>query len=117
MSQFLIATLIAASTCLTGYAQTKGSGATSTSKAEQEIRELNRAWAAAVATSDASALDRIFADDLIVTSGSGVIRSKTEEIKDATAGSDPDFVSLTLLCQVDSRFARAAAIQELVLFS
>lgn len=62
------------------------------SRSEQQVRELNQAWADAITKSDAAALDRIFADDMIVTSGSGAVRNKAEEIKDAAGGgSDPDF--------------------------
>jgi uncharacterized protein (TIGR02246 family) len=56
------------------------------------VLALNRAWAAAITKGDAAGLDRILAEDVIVTSGSGEIRSKAAEIKDAAGPPDPDFV-------------------------
>jgi uncharacterized protein (TIGR02246 family) len=61
------------------------------SKAEQQVAALNRAWADAITKGDAATLERLFADDLIVTSGSGEIRDKAGEIKDAAGAPDPDF--------------------------
>lgn len=66
-------------------------GQATTANAEKEILELNRAWAEAVTKGDAATLEKIFSDDVIVTAGNGNLRNKAEEIKDATAGTDPDF--------------------------
>jgi ketosteroid isomerase-like protein len=60
-------------------------------KAEQQLLELNERWAEAIHNGDASALDRLFADDIIVTTSSGAIRDKAGEIKDAAGSPDPDF--------------------------
>ena len=46
----------------------------------------------AITKGDATALERLFDDDIIVTSGSGTIRDKAGEIKDAAPDPDPDFV-------------------------
>jgi ketosteroid isomerase-like protein len=63
-----------------------------TEKPEEQLRQLDRAWAEAITNGDVPTLERLFADDMIVTSGSGVIRDKAGEIKDAASGStDPDF--------------------------
>ena len=61
------------------------------SEAEQKIVSAERQWADAITKGDATTLDRLFADDIVVTSGSGEIRDKAGEIKDAAA-SDPNFV-------------------------
>jgi uncharacterized protein (TIGR02246 family) len=61
-------------------------------KLEQQVSALNRAWAEAITKGDAAALERLFADDMIVTTGSGTIRDKGGEIKDAAGATDPDFV-------------------------
>ena len=53
-----------------------------TSKAEREILALNREWADAMVRADRAALERIFSDDLIVTSGDGTLRDKKGEIGD-----------------------------------
>jgi uncharacterized protein (TIGR02246 family) len=60
-------------------------------RAEQEVSELNRQWATAINKGDAKALERLFADDIIVTSGGGQIRDKAGEIKDAAGAPDPEF--------------------------
>ncbi len=51
-------------------------------KAEREILALNREWADAMVRGDRAALDRIFSDDLIVTSGDGALRDKKGEMGD-----------------------------------
>lgn len=62
-------------------------------KSEQQLMALNREWADAVTKGDAAVLDRLFDDDIIVTSGSGEIRNKAQEIQDAAPASpNPDFV-------------------------
>lgn len=71
-------------------AQNKTSGGSSRSAGQ--IKPLNRAWAEAITKGDAAALGRLFDDEIIVTSGSGEIRNKAGEIKDAAAAPDPDFV-------------------------
>ncbi len=53
-----------------------------TGKAEREIMALNREWADAMVRGDRAALDRIFSDDLIVTSGDGTLRDKKGEMGD-----------------------------------
>ena len=52
------------------------------SKAEREILALNREWADAMVRGDRAALERIFSDDLVVTSGDGTLRDKKGEIGD-----------------------------------
>jgi len=49
---------------------------------EQQILSLNREWADAMRRGDTAALERIFSDDLIVTSGSGAVRGKAGELED-----------------------------------
>ena len=92
MKQFLMAVLLAISMCFTAHSQTQNKNSGEMSKAEQEIMALNRAWADAITKGDAATLNRLFADDLIVTAGNGTIRNKAEEIKDAAGSPDPDFV-------------------------
>jgi uncharacterized protein (TIGR02246 family) len=63
--------------------QTQDAGrrkAMDTTKEEQEITQLNQKWADWIVAGDMKALDRLFDDDLIVTSGSGVLRGKKEEL-------------------------------------
>ena len=92
MKRFLVALLIAVLMCLVAYGQAQDKKSKGMSKPEQQVMALNRAWANAITKGDAAALDRLFADDVIVTSGSGAIRDKAGEIKDAAGAPDPDFV-------------------------
>lgn len=95
MKHILTVILTAALACSFAFSQTPNKKLDRVSKSEQQVRELNRAWADAITKADAGTLDRLFADDIVVTSGSGAVRNKAEEIKDAAGGaSDPDF-SLT----------------------
>lgn len=85
MKALLVTALLVGSISFSSYGQT------TTTNVAKEILELNRAWAEAVTKGDAATLEKIFSDDVIVTAGNGNLRNKAEEIKDATAGTDPDF--------------------------
>ena len=85
MRVLIVMTLLVVSSSFSSYGQA------TTANSEKEILELNRAWAEAVTKGDAATLEKIFSDDVIVTAGNGNLRNKAEEIKDATAGTDPDF--------------------------
>lgn len=63
--------------------------AAQTSKAENEVLAANKAWADAQVRGDLEALDKILADDLIVTAGNGTTRDKKGELADAKPA--PDF--------------------------
>ncbi|HEY0407995.1 MAG TPA: nuclear transport factor 2 family protein, partial [Pyrinomonadaceae bacterium] len=92
MKQLLLVALMAIFICTATSGQAKDKTLASRGKAERQLLALNQAWAAAITKGDAAALDRLFADDMIVTSGSGELRNKAGEIKDAAGGSaDPDF--------------------------
>lgn len=58
------------------------------SKTERQIIALDREWADAIARGDVATIDRLFADDLIVTSGSGEVRSKAQEMDDLKPNPD-----------------------------
>ena len=91
MRHFPIVVLTAVLLCSTALSRTQDKSSGRMSKAEQQVAALNRAWADAITKGDAATLERLFADDLIVTSGSGEIRDKAGEIKDAAGAPDPDF--------------------------
>lgn len=95
MKHALMALLTAALMCSVASGQTKDKKPYAASKAEQQIMALNRAWADAITKGDAATLNRLFADDMIVTAGNGGIRDKAGEIKDSAPGGppDPDFIS------------------------
>jgi len=64
MKRLLILAAVALACLTTVQAQDRKQG-----KAEGEILALNREWADAMVRGDRAALERIFSDDLIVTSG------------------------------------------------
>ncbi len=63
--------------------------AAQSSNSETEVRAANKAWADAQVKGDLEALDKLFAEELIVTSGNGTVRDKKGELADAKP--DPDF--------------------------
>lgn len=63
--------------------------AAQTSKDEKEVLKANKAWAEAQVKGDLEALDKLFAEELIVTSGNGALRDKKGELADAKP--NPDF--------------------------
>ena len=92
MNRFPVAVLMTILMCLIAHSQTQDKKSGKTSKSEQQVLALNSAWANAITKADATALDRLFADDMIVTAGNGGIRNKAEEIKDSAGSPDPDFI-------------------------
>ncbi|HWW73773.1 MAG TPA: nuclear transport factor 2 family protein [Pyrinomonadaceae bacterium] len=74
--------LIAAALALVASVPASAQSRAKQSKAEREILALNREWADAMVRGDRAALERIFSDDLIVTSGDGTLRDKKGEIGD-----------------------------------
>jgi ketosteroid isomerase-like protein len=68
--------------CVSSLAQSQNSKTVAPGKIEQQILALNRAWADAMVRGDTATLDRLFDDDMIVTSGDGSIRDKAGELKD-----------------------------------
>jgi ketosteroid isomerase-like protein len=56
------------------------SAAAQTGKIEQRILALNREWADAMVRGDMKSLENLFSEDLIVTSGDGMLRGKKEEL-------------------------------------
>ncbi len=81
-------TLIAVLTLALGIGATTASVVRSQStaikptKEEQEITQLNQKWADWIVAGEMKALERLYADDLIVTSGNGAVRGKKEELDD-----------------------------------
>ena len=73
-------------TSLVAFSQEQSRG-----NAEQEVTELNSQWATAINKGDTKVLERLLADDIIVTSGAGQTRDKAGEIKDAAGAQDPEF--------------------------
>jgi uncharacterized protein (TIGR02246 family) len=91
LKHFLLAALTASLLCSIAFSQTQDKKPDAMSKTGQQVLALNRAWSEAITKGDAAALGRLFADDMIVTSGSGAIRDKAGEIKDAAGAPDPAF--------------------------
>ena len=91
VKQLLLAGLVLVLTYAVAFGQNKKSKRADPAE-QQQVMALNRAWAEAITKGDAATLGRILADDVIITSGSGEIRTKAAEIKDSAGAPDPDFV-------------------------
>jgi ketosteroid isomerase-like protein len=63
-------------------AQTPGGREPKLGKVERHVLALDRGWADAMVRGDVAALERLFDDDMIVTSGSGAVRGKAGELED-----------------------------------
>ena len=61
--------------------QTKRIRAGQDAKAEQEVRKLEREWLEAGRNKDVTTMDRILADDFIITFGDGSTRDKVEVMR------------------------------------
>jgi len=104
VKQFLPAGLVLVLSYAAAFGQAENEKRKSPDRAEQQqVMALNRAWAEAITKGDAAALDRMLADDVIVTSGSGEIRTKAAEIKDSAGPPDPDFVWIRSFTTEDVR--------------
>jgi uncharacterized protein (TIGR02246 family) len=103
VKQLLLAGLMLVLAYVAAFGQTENKKWKRPGRAEQQVMALNRAWAEAITKGDAAALNRILADDVIVTSGSGEIRSKAAEIKDSAGHPDPDFVWIRSFTTEDVR--------------
>ena len=105
MKQVVRAALTIVFICSLAFSQTRDSKSARTRKAEQQIIALNRQWTDAITKEDVATLNRLFAEDIIVTSGSGEVRSKAQEMKDLTPSSkpDPDFTSIRPFITEDVR--------------
>ena len=77
---------ILASTAVTlllfASARAQGREAGRVGKDEQQVLAANREWADAMVRGDVAALERLFHDELVVTSGNGTVRGKAGELDD-----------------------------------
>ena len=86
-SKLLALTVLVA--CAPGaFGQSKTQRPAPLGRAEQAVAEVNRAWADAIARGDMETLDRLFADDMILTSASGELRNKAQEMNDLRPSAD-----------------------------
>jgi uncharacterized protein (TIGR02246 family) len=92
VKRVFVAMLTAVLLCSTAFSRTQDKKSETAGTPERQVMALNRAWAEAITKGDAAALERLFADDMIVTAGNGELRDKAKEIKDAASSPDPDFV-------------------------
>lgn len=105
MKRLLMATLVTLFVTLSVFAQTPDKKSGMLSKAEQQVTALNLEWADSITKGNGASLERLFADEMIVTSGSGEIRTKAKELKDLLPASplNPDFVSTSPFTTQDVR--------------
>src|SRR5437773_4449469 len=92
MTLLAVATLLSPMACGQTESQAQNKRSDRSSRSAEQVKELNRSWAEAITKGDAAALGLLFDDEMIVTSGSGEIRNKAGEIKDAAGAPDPDFI-------------------------
>jgi len=90
---FVITVLMLAATSIT-LGQKQGAKRDQRSNVEQAIRRLDDERIQAQVHADATALDRIYADDFIGVGPSGTVRTKPQVIADFTSG-DLKFQSIT----------------------
>jgi ketosteroid isomerase-like protein len=83
----LMFAIILVAAALSAPAQTKNGGARP-GKVERQIIALDKEWADAMVRGDMAALDRLFSDDLIVTTSNGTVRGKAEELNDVKPSPD-----------------------------
>ncbi|MGA9773939.1 MAG: nuclear transport factor 2 family protein [Blastocatellia bacterium] len=69
-------------------AQSQDKKSENANTAEQEVAALNRVWADSIVRGDMEALDRLFANDMTVTSGNGTVRNKAQEMDDLRPSAD-----------------------------
>ena len=69
-------------------AQTPGVRESKLGKVERHILALDREWADAMVRGDVASLERLFDDDMIVTSGNGTVRGKAGELEDVRPSPD-----------------------------
>ena len=97
MKRLFVPLLVMLFASLSAFSQTPDKKSVGMSKAEQQVAALNQEWADAITKGNGASLERLFADEMIVTSGSGEIRTKEQEMKNLgispTPTPDPDFVS------------------------
>lgn len=67
---------------------TQNRNAVGLSDDEREILALNRQWADAIVRGDVATLDRLFAEDMILTDSNGNVRNKAQEIESLRPGAD-----------------------------
>ena len=89
----VIAVLSITLTCI-ALGQEKSASGDQRSSVEQVIRQLDNERIQAQIRADATALDRIYADDFIGVGPSGTVRTKTQVISDFTSG-ELKFQSIT----------------------
>ncbi len=88
MGKFLIFATAMLAFAFSAFGQSPEKKSSQPSKTERQILTLNREWADAMVRGDNAALERLFDDDLIVTSGNGVIRNKAAELGESKPNPD-----------------------------
>ena len=88
MKHFIAIMLTGVLACSIGFAQKVNK--LEAGKSEQQVRELNQAWADAITKSDAAALDRLFADDIVSHQRQRSDQKQGRGNKRPTGGGTPD---------------------------
>ena len=80
--------LLAAAAC--GVSNARQAAAPQLTKAEEEVRKLERQWLDAYEQNDAEAMERIVADDFVITFPEGSMQTKPQLMKMIKAPRRPD---------------------------
>ena len=94
MRSALFIAVLALTVAPMGVGQKQSAGGSHQTSVEEVIRKLDNERIQAQIHADATALDRIYADDFIGVGPSGTVRTKTQVISDFTSG-DLKFQSIT----------------------
>jgi ketosteroid isomerase-like protein len=84
-SLIIFIVMLTAGIC-TANSQSRGTKATLDARAEQAVRRLEREWLDAGHNKDVAAMDRILANDFIITFGDGSVRDKDEVMRRLRVG-------------------------------
>ena len=93
MKKLLFALFAAVFLFCTCFSQTVAEGVPVTKEGHEVFATITK-WADAVKSRDAAALDKIFAQDMIVTTGEGTTRGKKEELDVLKPNADIKTVSI-----------------------
>jgi ketosteroid isomerase-like protein len=84
-SLFIFVVMLTTGIC-TANSQGRGTRATQDAKSKQAVRRLEREWLEAGHNKNVAAMDRILADDFIITFGDGSVRDKAEVMRRLRVG-------------------------------
>lgn len=95
MIRVIFSTLLISITGVAAAAQSSRTATPATQRIERELIELERQMSDALATQDASVLDRLWSDDLVFTFPSGEVSNKARRLAAQKPSNDPNQLTNT----------------------